>query len=60
MNEDVKKVLISEEEITERCKELGKKITEDYAGKEPVLHFFSNSFILEVVNVLAFPIILAI
>ncbi len=37
MNEDVKKVLISEEEITERCKELGKKISEDYAGKNPII-----------------------
>ena len=38
MNKDVKKILISEEEISKRCVELGQKITEDYKDKEaPVL-----------------------
>lgn len=36
MNKDVKKVLISEEEIKERCIELGKQISEDYKDKCPV------------------------
>lgn len=35
--EDVDRILISEDEITSRCKELGKQISEDYAGKVPVL-----------------------
>ena len=33
MHKDVKKILISEEEILKRCKELGKQITEDYEAK---------------------------
>lgn len=37
MNEDVKKVLISEDEIMERCKELGRIVSEDYAGKNPII-----------------------
>ncbi len=37
MREDVLKVLISEEEIKRRVKELGKQITEDYAGKDIVV-----------------------
>ena len=35
--EDLTKVLVTREEITEAVKKLGKKITEDYAGKQPVL-----------------------
>ncbi len=34
MLEDIKNILISEEEIANRVKELGKQITEDYKGKE--------------------------
>ena len=37
MREDVLKVLISEEEIKRRVKELGKQITEDFAGKDIVV-----------------------
>lgn len=37
MKEDLLKVLITEEQIQERVKELGAKITEDYKGKNPVL-----------------------
>ncbi|MBQ2509972.1 MAG: hypoxanthine phosphoribosyltransferase [Erysipelotrichaceae bacterium] len=37
MNEDVKKVLISQDEITERCKELGRIVSEEYAGKNPII-----------------------
>ena len=36
LEKDVKKVLFSEEEITERCKALGKQITEDYYAKGEV------------------------
>ena len=34
---DLDKILVTKEEIDRKVKELGKKITEDYAGKEPVL-----------------------
>ena len=36
LEDDVKKVLISEEEIDKRCIELGLEISKDYAGKKPV------------------------
>lgn len=35
MQEDIKEVLISEEEIRNRVRELGAQITADYTGKEP-------------------------
>lgn len=39
MHKDIKKILISEEQIRSRCDELGKQITEDYGkeGKAPLL-----------------------
>ena len=37
INDVVKKVLISEEEITVRCKELGKQISEDYKDSVPII-----------------------
>jgi hypoxanthine phosphoribosyltransferase len=37
INDVVKKVLISEEEITVRCKELGKQISEDYKDSVPIM-----------------------
>lgn len=37
MNEDIKKVLLTKEQIEERIQELGAQITEDYAGKELVV-----------------------
>ena len=33
MHKDVKKILVSEEEILKRSKELGKQITEDYEAR---------------------------
>ncbi len=35
--DDVKEVLISQEEITERCKELGEEISRDYEDSVPVI-----------------------
>ena len=35
VEKDIKKVLVSEQQISERSKELGAKITEDYTGKQP-------------------------
>ena len=37
MHKDVKKILYTQEEITQKCKELGKQITHDYHGKDVVL-----------------------
>lgn len=37
LTDDVKKILISEEEIVTRCKQLGKQISEDYSGSVPVV-----------------------
>ncbi len=39
LNDDIKKVLVSEEQIQKRSKEVGKQITEDYkaAGSNPLL-----------------------
>ena len=37
MNDDIKKVLFSEEDLEKKIKEIGKKITNDYQGKEPLI-----------------------
>ena len=37
MNEDIERILITEKEISDRVKELGKAISRDYSGKDPVL-----------------------
>ena len=37
MNNEIKEILITEDEIINRCKELGKEITKDYQGKTPIL-----------------------
>lgn len=37
MHKDVKEILFSQEEISVKCKELGKAISDDYRGKELVL-----------------------
>ena len=37
MEKDIKKILLSEEEINKRIKELGAEITEDYRGKELII-----------------------
>ena len=35
MHNDILKVLLSEEEIKEKVRELGRQITRDYEGKRP-------------------------
>ena len=35
--DNVEKVLITEEEIVEKCKELGRQISEEYEGKVPII-----------------------
>lgn len=37
LEQDIEKVLFSQEELDRRVKELGKQITRDYAGKAPVV-----------------------
>lgn len=37
LDKDVKKILISEDEIVAKSKELGKRLSEDYADKNPLL-----------------------
>ena len=38
MQNDVAKILVTEEEIAQRCRELGEEITQDYQGKQaPIL-----------------------
>ncbi|SDK60713.1 hypoxanthine phosphoribosyltransferase [Sediminibacillus albus] len=36
MHNDIEKILISEEEIKEKCKELGSRLTKEYEGKFPL------------------------
>ncbi|SDN10300.1 hypoxanthine phosphoribosyltransferase [Sediminibacillus halophilus] len=36
MNNDIEKVLISEEEIKQKCQELGARLTKEYEGKFPL------------------------
>lgn len=36
INKDIKEILITEEEIINRCKELGSQISKDYEGKKPI------------------------
>ncbi len=37
MERDIKEILISEDQIQQKVKELGKQITRDYKGKDPIL-----------------------
>lgn len=37
LEQDIKKILFTEDEIIAKSKELGKRLTEDYAGKNPLL-----------------------
>ena len=37
MNKDIERVLITREQIEEKVRELGAQITEDYAGKRPLM-----------------------
>ncbi|VRN02060.1 hypoxanthine guanine phosphoribosyltransferase [Streptococcus pneumoniae] len=37
LENDIKKVLVSHDEITEAAKKLGAQLTKDYAGKNPIL-----------------------
>lgn len=59
LKDDVAKVLISEEEIIQRCKELGKIITADYEGKKPIMVALlkgSIPFLTELVKYIDLPL----
>lgn len=36
MHKDIEKILVTEEQIIEKCRELGKTISKDYEGKLPI------------------------
>lgn len=36
INDDIKYILLSEEELENKCKELGARLSKDYEGKEPI------------------------
>ena len=50
LHNDIKKVLVTEEQIKEKVREIGKLLTAEYAGREPIfvcvmkgsVHFFSD------------------
>lgn len=53
LENDIKKVLVSHDEITEAAKKLGAQLTKDYAGKNPILVGFlkgSIPFMAELVK----------
>ena len=37
LEQDIKKIMISQDEITEAAKKLGAQLTKDYEGKNPIL-----------------------
>ena len=37
VNDDIEMTLLSHEQIVDRCKELGKQLSEEYAGKDLIL-----------------------
>ena len=43
MHKNIKEILISEEQIIEKCKELGKIINKDYEGKEVLVGLLKGS-----------------
>ena len=58
MINDIKQILITEEQIIEKCKELGKIISEDYKGKKPLLVGFLKGcvpFIAELMKHITIP-----
>ena len=58
MINDIKQILITEEQIIEKCKELGKTISEDYKGKKPLLVGFLKGcvpFIAELMKHITIP-----
>lgn len=46
MERDVKEILISEDQIQQKVKELGERITRDYKGKDPILIGVLNGAII--------------
>ena len=58
MINDIKEILITEEQIKEKCKELGQMISEDYKGKKPLFVGFLKGcvpFIAELIKHITIP-----
>ncbi len=57
--EDIQEIIISQEQIAEKCKELGEQITKDYQGREPILIGLlkgSVPFLAELIKYIDLPI----
>lgn len=52
LGKDIKKVLLTEEQINSRIKELAEKISSDYKGKQPLLVCILNGASMFYVNLL--------
>ena len=44
LEQDIKKILISQDEITEAAKKLGAQLTKDYEGKNPISWNFKRIY----------------
>jgi len=42
MNKDIKEVLLTEEVLTEKIKEIGAKISKEYAGRDLIVETLHN------------------
>ena len=59
MEQDIKQILLTEQEITEICKRLGEQITKDYAGKELLVVGFLRGcvpFLAELIKYIKLPL----
>ena len=59
MLNDIQQILFSKEQIAERIKELGKTLSEDYAGKDPIFVCIlkgSSLFFADLVREITVPI----
>ena len=60
MKEDIKKIIYSEEVIKEKVDELGKRITEDFSGKDPIVIGVlkgANVFLSDLIRKISIPLI---
>ncbi|MCG8541837.1 MAG: hypoxanthine phosphoribosyltransferase [Clostridia bacterium] len=60
MKEDIKQIIYSEEVIKEKVDELGKRITEDFSGKDPIVIGVlkgANVFLSDLIRKISIPLI---
>lgn len=60
MKEDIKQIIYSEEVIQEKVDELGKRITEDFSGKDPIVIGVlkgANVFLSDLIRKISIPLI---